>query len=83
LNLAISIPILGCTAAADGTGADSHNGLLAASYSNKTHVLSAVAAGSRLRVYDVRHCDGLINNGNAVAFGANYGIRPGVKITHS
>jgi hypothetical protein len=83
LHLAISIPLLGCTAAADGTGPDSHNGLLAASYSNKTHVLSGVAAGSRLRVYDVSHCDGLIKNGNAVVFSVNYAIRPGVKITHS
>jgi hypothetical protein len=76
LHLAISVPLLGCTAVADDTHADAHTGLVAASYSDNTHVLSAMSAGNGLRVYDVRHCDGLIKNSDAVVLGANYALRP-------
>jgi hypothetical protein len=85
LHIAIAVPLLGCTAVADGTGPDAHNGLLAASYRNKTGVLSALGAGSgnRLRVYRASHCDGLIKNGDSVTLSANYLVHPGQQITHS
>jgi hypothetical protein len=85
LHIAISVPLLGCTAVADGTGPDAHNGLLAASYRNKTGVLAARGAGSgnRLRVYRASHCDDLIKNGDVVVLSANYSVHPRQKITHS
>jgi hypothetical protein len=81
LHLAIRVPFLGCTAVADGTSAKAHNGVLAATYSNKTHRLTALRTGGSLRVYDVRNCYGVINNGDSITLSASYAVRPSLKIT--
>ena len=83
LHIGISISFLGfkCSALADGTGADAHTGSLAATYSNKTGVLTAAAAGGNLRLYDVKNCDGLIKNDDRIALSASYKVSPTQKIT--
>jgi hypothetical protein len=81
LHLAIRVPFLGCTAVADGTSAKAHDGVLAATYSNKTHRLTALQTGGSLRVYDVRNCYGVINNGDSITLSASYAVKPSLKIT--
>jgi hypothetical protein len=70
-----------CSALADGTGADTHTGSLAADYSNRTGVLTAEAAGGNLRLYDVKNCKGLIKDGDKITLSASYKVSPAQKIT--
>jgi hypothetical protein len=81
LHLAIQVPLLGCTAVADGSSATAYDGVLAATYSNKTHRLTALQTGGNLRVYDVRNCHGVINNGDSLTLSASYAVTPSLKIT--
>jgi hypothetical protein len=81
LHLTIQVPFLGCSAVVDGTSARAHDGVLAATYSNKTHRLTALQTGGRLRVYDVRNCFGVISDGDSITLSASYAVRPSLKIT--
>jgi invasion protein IalB len=87
LHVGISIAVkidgltFSCSALADGSGADAHTGALAATYSNKTGVLTAEAAGGHLRLYDVKNCNGLIKDGDNITLSASYKVSPTQKIT--
>jgi len=81
IHVSIWVPALGCTAIADGTSAHAHDGVLAATYKNKTATLTARRSGGELRVYDVSHCSGVIENGDSIALSASYAVRPFQKIT--
>lgn len=81
VHVSISVPALGCTAVADGTSAHAYDGVLAATYDNKTATLTARRGGGELRVYDVSNCSGVIENGDSIALSASYTVRPFQKIT--
>jgi hypothetical protein len=85
LGITTAVHVLGftftCSALADGTGADTHTGSLAADYSNRTGVLTAKATGGNLRLYDVKNCNGLIKDGDKITLGASYTVSPAQKIT--
>ena len=71
----------GCSATVDGTSATADNGSIAGTYTNSTHKLKAVPAGSNLHVYNVSGCLGLINNGDAAVLAGSFAITPAQKIT--
>jgi hypothetical protein len=74
---------VGCAAVVDGSGATKDNGSVHITYNNHTHKLSVVAAGSGLRIFDVKGCLGLIGNGQASTFTGTYVVSPGQTITAS
>jgi hypothetical protein len=69
-----------CTAVVDGTGATKDNGMVKATYTNKTHKLVILAAGGNLHIYDA-NCLGIINNKDGSSFTGTYLITPGQTIT--
>jgi hypothetical protein len=71
-----------CSAAVDGTGATKDNGMVRATYSNKTHKLTVLPTGNNLHIYDVKGCLGLINNGDGSSFTAAYAVS-GMQIVTS
>ena len=81
LHLAISVPVLGCTAVADGTGADRHTRLLAASYYNKIHVLNRGAIRDRrLPLNDLQESPGVFygpmwRKRLPMIFDSDYGVK--------
>jgi len=83
LHVGLSVPAIGCSAIGDGTAANARDGSLAATYSDKTGVLKALATGGKLRLYDVKHCAGLIKDGDSLSLSAAYKVSPAPKITAS
>ena len=45
--------------------------------------LTTLKSGGRLRLDNVRNCDGLVNDGDSIAIGATFSISPKQKITGS
>jgi hypothetical protein len=81
IHITLSVPAIGCMAVADGTGATAHNGMLRVTYTNKTGKLAALKTGGKLRLYNVKNCEGVVSAGNSVALIATYLVRPVQKIT--
>lgn len=71
----------GCSATVDGTGSAKNNGMVKATYSNKTHKLTVLANTGNLHIYKVAGCFGLIKNGNGSSYNAVYTVSPVQKIT--
>jgi hypothetical protein len=76
-------PEIGCSAVLDGTGKAADDGTLDVIYNNKTGKLTTHTAGSRLRLFGVTNCEGVVSNGDAIALIANYVVSPKQKITRS
>jgi len=81
IHITLSVPSIGCTGVADGTGAAADNGVLQATYTNKTGKLATLKSGGKLRLYDVKNCDGVVSDGDSVALIATYSVSPAQKIT--
>jgi hypothetical protein len=78
----LSVSSLGCSATIDGTGATAHNGMVKATFTNKTDTLKVLAKGGNLHLYNVSSgCQGAINSGDAVNFTASYKLAPAQHIT--
>jgi|SRR5215472_8631299 len=71
----------GCSAAVDGTGATKNNGMVKATYSNKTHKLTVLPTGGNLHIYKVAGCFGLIHNNDPSVYTAVYTVVPAQIIT--
>jgi hypothetical protein len=81
IHIAVAVPTFGCTAVIDGTAGSAGNGMLQATYTNKTGALTTLKTGGKLHLYDVKNCDGVVSNGASVTFGATYTVTPKQKIT--
>lgn len=71
----------GCGATVDGTGATKNNGMVKATYSNKTHKLTVLAKGGNLHIYKVSGCFGLIKNNDGSSYTSVDTVSPAQKIT--
>jgi hypothetical protein len=83
IHMTLAAPDVGCTAVLDGTGKAADDGTLEVTYTNKTAKLTTHTAGSKLRLFGVTNCESVVNNGDAIAIIANYGVSPKQKITRS
>jgi len=83
IHLTFAVPVIGCSAVVDGTGSAAHNGKIQVTYTNKTGKLATLTAGSNLRLYSVKNCQGVVANGNKIAIIATYLLTPKQKITRS
>jgi hypothetical protein len=81
IHITLSVPAIGCTAVADGTGATAHNGTVQVTYTNKTGKLAMLKTGGKLHLYDVKNCQGVVRDGDSVAIIATYRVSPVQKIT--
>ena len=65
--------IPGCSATIDGTGATAKNGMVKATFSNKTNTLTVSAKGGNLHIYNpTTACNGAVGNKDAVNFTGAY-----------
>ena len=65
--------IPGCSATIDGTGATAKNGMVKATFSNKTNTLTVSAKGGNLHLYNpTSACNGVVGNKDAVNFTGAY-----------
>jgi hypothetical protein len=72
----------GCSATVDGTSATAHNGLVKATFSDKTGALKVLAAGGNLHLYNpTSGCGNTFKSGDAVNFTASYKLSPKQAIT--
>jgi hypothetical protein len=71
----------GCSAIVDGTGATANNGMVAGTYTNKSHTLKITGSGGNLHIYNVKGCFGLIKSGDKSSFTGSYVITPAQTIT--
>lgn len=78
-----SVGTFGCSATLDGTGAAAHNGMVLATFSNKTNVLKVLATGGNLHLYHVSNgCSiGNIHSGDSVNFTGSYKLTVKQTIT--
>jgi hypothetical protein len=78
-----SVTILpGCSATVDGTSATAKNGLVQATFSNKTDALKVLATGGNLHLYNpTSGCGTAFKNGDAVNFTASYKLSAKQTIT--
>jgi hypothetical protein len=83
IHLTFAVPPIGCTAVVDGTGKAADNGKIQVTYTNKTGKLATLTAGSNLRLYSVKNCLGVVNNGDKITLIASYVLTPKQKITRS
>jgi hypothetical protein len=70
-----------CSAVVNGTDGATADGVLKATYSDRTGSLIFLAAGGNLRYWDVKGCGRLLNNGDPVALTAVYTISPKEIVT--
>jgi len=76
----ITVPSLSCSATIDGaTSATAHNGMVKATFANKTSSLKVLATGSTLHLYNVT-CP-VIMSGDSVNFTGSYKFVPKTTIT--
>lgn len=83
IHITFGVPAIGCTAVVDGTAKAADDGTLQATYTNKTGKLTTLATGAKLRLFSVTNCDGVVNDGDAIAIIASYVLSPKQKITRS
>lgn len=77
-----SVSAIGCSAIIDGTGAFADNGLVKATFTNKTDILKVLASGGNLHLYHVSSgCGGAVSTGDAVTFTTSYKLSPAQHIT--
>jgi hypothetical protein len=78
----ISVSAISCTATVDGTGATAHNGMVKATFSNKTDTLKVLATGGNLHIYNPSSgCNGAVGNNDSVNFTGGYKFTPKQTIT--
>src|SRR5690348_4556537 len=79
----LSASAFSCSATIDGTSATAHNGMVRASFSNKTDTLKVLATGGNLKLYNVTSgCSvGNIHSGDSVNFTGSYKFAPKTTIT--
>lgn len=71
----------GCSAVVDGTGATKNNGMVKATFSNKTHKLTVLSTGGNLHIYKVAGCFGLIKSGDGTSYVSVNSVSPAQTIT--
>jgi hypothetical protein len=81
IHINFAVPGIGCTAIVDGTKATANNGSVAVTYTNKTAKLAILKAGTKLHLFNVKNCLGVVKNGDLVAIVATYSVTPKQKIT--
>jgi len=79
IEITVSLPA--CNFTIGGTAAGAFDGIAQFSYSNATHTLKLLPAGTNLHYFKVNGCAGLINSGDSAAYLASYPITPGQTIT--
>jgi hypothetical protein len=81
IHINFAVPGIGCTAIVDGTKATANNGSVVVTYTNKTAQLAILQAGTKLHLFNVKNCLGVVKNGDLIAIVANYSVTPKQKIT--
>jgi hypothetical protein len=81
IHATMSVPAVGCSAAVDGTKPTAGNGQITVTYTNKTGKLVLLTSGSKLHLFNVKGCLGLVNNGDTMTMSAAYAVSPKQKIT--
>lgn len=82
-HIEITASLPACLFTIDGTAAGAFDGIVKFSYSDSTHALKLLAAGTNLHYYKVSGCAGLVNSGDSAAYLASYTLSPGQTITGS
>jgi hypothetical protein len=75
----ITVPSLSCSATIDGTSGTAHNGMVKATFANKTSTLKVLSTGGNLHLYNVT-CPVIANN-DSVNFTGSYKFVPKTTIT--
>jgi hypothetical protein len=70
-----------CTAVVDGTSGTARDGVVRFRYTNSTGMLELFGGGGNLHFYHVRHCAGLINDGDSAAVHTTFTVSPKQTIT--
>jgi hypothetical protein len=70
-----------CHFTIDGTAGGAFDGIAPFTYSNSTHTLKLLPAGTNLHYYKVSGCSGLVSNGDSAVYLASYALSPGQTIT--
>ncbi len=83
IHATMSVPAIGCSASVDGTKPTADNGQINVTYTNKTGKLVLLTSGSKLHLYNVQGCLGLVKNGDTMTMSASYAVSPKQKITES
>jgi hypothetical protein len=81
IHINFAVPGIGCTAVVDGTKATANNGSVVVTYTNKTAKLAILKAGTKLHLFNVKNCLGVVKNGDLIAIVATYSVTPKQKIT--
>jgi hypothetical protein len=78
-----SVSAISCSATIDGTGATAHNGMVKATFANKTDILKVLAGGGNLHLYNVSSGCGAggVHSGDSVNFTGSYKLAPAQHIT--
>jgi len=80
-HIEITASLPACHFTIDGTTGGAFDGIVQFSYSNSTHTLKLLPAGTNLHYYKVGGCAGLVNSGDSAAYLASYTLSPGQTIT--
>lgn len=80
-HMEITASFPACHFTIDGSAAGAFDGIVQFSYSNSTHSLKLLPAGTNLHYYKVNGCAGLVNSGDSAAYLASYTLSPGQTIT--
>ena len=65
----------------NGSSGVAADGTISAVYNDQVGELTFLSSGSNLHYWHVKHCGGLINDGDPVALTASYMVRPIQDIT--
>lgn len=80
-HIEITASLPACRFTIDGTAAGAFDGIVKFSYSNSTHTLKLLPAGTNLHYNKVSGCAGIVNSGDSAAYLASYALSPGQTIT--
>ena len=80
-HIEITAVLPACHFTIDGTAGGAFDGIAPFTYSNSTHTLKLLPAGTNLHYYEVSGCAGLVNNGDSAVYLASYTLSPGQTIT--
>jgi hypothetical protein len=81
LQLAFTLPEVGCIARINGTSSAASDGTVAVTYATKAGTLKILTTGGDLHWYHVRSCAGLLRDGDPATLSASYAVSPRQSIT--
>jgi hypothetical protein len=72
-----------CSLKVDGTGPDTNDGSVGATYDNGTAVLGVTPGTGNLHVWDVVGCNSLVSSGDPANFSGDFDVDPPITVTAS